>query len=35
MADANFAKLEALRATYDPTHMFASYLINPVFSLNT
>jgi FAD/FMN-containing dehydrogenase len=35
MADANFAKLEALRATYDPNHMFASYLINPEFSLNT
>ena len=35
MADANFAKLEALRATHDPTHVFASYLINPEFSLNT
>jgi FAD/FMN-containing dehydrogenase len=35
MADANFAKLEALRAAYDPTHVFASYLISPEFSLNT
>jgi FAD/FMN-containing dehydrogenase len=34
MADENLARLDAIRATYDPTRTFASYLIDAAFTLN-
>jgi FAD/FMN-containing dehydrogenase len=34
MADENFAKLQSLRETHDPKHVFASYLIDSRFQLN-